>query len=283
MARRRSVAFACAALAAPLAGCGGDSESSTEVKKAHPAKPQALTYAVTSRGKSAKIEGPATAKAGLVELTFQNNDKAEHSAQVVSVTDNHPIKEGLTAGGSWGEKGAPLPPWVKFHGGLGTVKAGESQTALLSLPPGKYAVTDIDANATFAALEVKGGKRAKVAKGDGTITATEYAFTGSGLKAGKAKVLITNAGKEPHNVLGAPLKKGKTLQDARDFFAEQKGDIPLDEARAFNTAIIDGGKEQLIELELAAGRYVMFCHTADRKGGPPHVAMGMISEVTVGP
>ncbi len=34
-------------------------------------------------------------------------------------------------------------------------------------------------------------------------------------------------------------------------------------------------------LELKKGKYVPVCFISDRKGGPPHVAKGMISEATV--
>jgi len=45
--------------------------------------------------------------------------------------------------------------------------------------------------------------------------------------------------------------------------------------------VIDGGIAQNIELDLEAGKYAVVCFIQDRKGGPPHGAKGMISELVV--
>jgi hypothetical protein len=44
---------------------------------------------------------------------------------------------------------------------------------------------------------------------------------------------------------------------------------------------MDGGVKQIVEADLKPGRYVFMCFIADRGGGPPHVAKGMVSEITV--
>jgi hypothetical protein len=56
---------------------------------------------------------------------------------------------------------------------------------------------------------------------------------------------------------------------------------PLEEVNAEETAVIDGGEEQLTEIELESGSYALLCFIPDRAGGPPHVAKGMISGATV--
>ena len=45
--------------------------------------------------------------------------------------------------------------------------------------------------------------------------------------------------------------------------------------------MLDAGRAQIDELELEAGRYAFVCFLTDRAGGPPHVAKGMLSEVTI--
>ena len=42
-----------------------------------------------------------------------------------------------------------------------------------------------------------------------------------------------------------------------------------------------GGFSQSVKFEGGPGKYVFFCFVADKGGGPPHVAKGMVSEVTV--
>jgi hypothetical protein len=44
---------------------------------------------------------------------------------------------------------------------------------------------------------------------------------------------------------------------------------------------LDGGEEQLTEVDLKPGNYALMCFIPDRAGGPPHVAKGMISGATV--
>lgn len=57
---------------------------------------------------------------------------------------------------------------------------------------------------------------------------------------------------------------------------------PLDFSNVAYTARIDGGTKQITELELARkGKYALLCFVSDRKGGPPHVAKGMVAEITV--
>ena len=45
--------------------------------------------------------------------------------------------------------------------------------------------------------------------------------------------------------------------------------------------MIDGGTKQVAQLELRKGKYALVCFIADRAGGPPHVAKGMLQEVAV--
>ena len=62
----------------------------------------------------------------------------------------------------------------------------------------------------------------------------------------------------------------------------EKGTPPFSEEDGLESAVMDGGVSQLIDVELKPGRYAFFCFIADKAGGPPHVAKGMVSEVTVG-
>jgi len=59
------------------------------------------------------------------------------------------------------------------------------------------------------------------------------------------------------------------------------GPPPIDFENGFTTAVIDGGIEQVTDLELKKGKYAMICFIQDRKGGPPHVMQGMIAEANV--
>jgi hypothetical protein len=95
-------------------------------------------------------------------------------------------------------------------------------------------------------------------------------------------VLFDNTGSQPHMLAAAPIKKGKTLADVRRAIKSQKrGPSPVDDKSAVDLAVIDGHASQTVNLDLKPGKYALLCFVPDRKGGPPHVAKGMISEATV--
>ncbi len=57
---------------------------------------------------------------------------------------------------------------------------------------------------------------------------------------------------------------------------------PIDEMGAYiQAAPLEGGVAEVVTLDLEPGRYAFYCFFADRAGGPPHFALGMLQEVTV--
>jgi hypothetical protein len=94
-------------------------------------------------------------------------------------------------------------------------------------------------------------------------------------------VLFDNAGAEPHFIEGVLLKPGKTIEDARRFLRTEKGEAPFQEQGSFTTAVLDGGRKQVLEVEARQGNYALLCFVPDRKGGPPHAQKGMVSPGTV--
>ena len=156
---------------------------------------------------------------------------------------------------------------------------GESETVTQSLPAGSYMAVDIDTNAN-APFEVTGGG-GESPTASASISATEYAFEATGLKAGANEVLFENKGKEPHFIAALPIKPGKTIADVKKFFRTEEGEPPILEEGSFDTAVIEGGDKQAIELELERGKYALLCFVPDREGGQPHVAKGMVSEIEV--
>ena len=52
------------------------------------------------------------------------------------------------------------------------------------------------------------------------------------------------------------------------------GPPPVDFEKLQGTTVLDAGREQIDELELAAGRYALVCFLTNRAGGPPHARAG---------
>jgi hypothetical protein len=65
------------------------------------------------------------------------------------------------------------------------------------------------------------------------------------------------------------------------FLETEEGEPPFDEAGNAGTAVIDGGRSQVVDLDLDSGSYALVCFVTDREGGEPHVAQGMITEAEV--
>jgi hypothetical protein len=279
-ATRATVLAAAAALALTGAACGSDDDEENGgggVERA--AEPSRLAIELSGSAKNPTFTVPDSVKGGVVEFT--SSVPGEHSAQLVRAEDGHTAAEALRAGAAWGEKGRPLPGWALVAGGTGDVKQGESITVTQELAPGSYMVTDLASNAKAEFEVTEGSGEGELAHDGGTITATEYAFESDRLQAGRNRVLLDNAGEEPHLIAAIGIKQGRTFEEAKRFFRTEKGPPPIDESRAFSTAVVEGGVKQAVELDLEAGRYVLICFVPDRKGGPPHVAKGMISEAEV--
>jgi plastocyanin len=217
-----------------------------------------------------------------VRIRFKNSAKGDddHSAQFLRIEGDHTVAEGIKAAEAWGDKGRPLPPWLRIAGGTGGTQPGRTSSAEQVLTAGRYAAIDIGSN-EFAEFDVTEDGGGELPTAVGRIEASEYKFDAQGLRAGRNRVEFVNVGKQPHHMLAAPFKPGKTLADLREFVTEEEGEPPIVEEESVQSAIFDGGGRQALELDLKKGKYGMVCFVSDRAGGPPHTEKGMISEVVV--
>jgi plastocyanin len=180
----------------------------------------------------------------------------------------------------------PLPDWFLLAGGVGVTAPGEDQSVEQVLEPGTYFAFGTSGEPTAenaATIEVSGDASDDALEPeDGTVNAFDYNFKTEGLTTGENEVLFENTGVQPHHVVYAPIKGDATLADIEKSLKEQKGPPPIDEKSVKSTTIIEGGTSQLAEFNFdKPGRYALLCFIADREGGPPHVAKGMIAEVDV--
>ncbi len=191
-------------------GCG----SSDDEETAKPPPPTSVVVEQTGGKKDAKLKAPASVKAGLATITFKNSSQADGGAQLVRVEGNHPTAEVLKTGNSWGDKGTPLPDYIKLQGGIGAAKPGESKTVTQVLEPGNYLVLNVESG-SYAEMKVTGTASGSAPNEAAKITAAEYSFTGTGLKTGKQKVVFENKGKQPHFIVSGPISPGKTIEDVK--------------------------------------------------------------------
>lgn len=271
-----AVALLGAAFSLGFTACGDDDDGDS-------GQPQAFEVQVTEENGDARVTAPESARPGAVEIRFTNNGKSDHSVQIVQIADGHTPAEVKEAGDAWAERGEPLPGWITFAGGIGSTRAGGSGTAVVDLEPGEYAAFDIEGRGPepFAAFTVDGDESEPVPDVSAAIEAVDYGFEARQLEAGSQPVLFENTGEEPHHLAAAPLKPGKSLADLRRYIESERGESPIVESESFNTAIVSGGRSEVVDLRLEAGEYALLCFIPDRAGGPPHAVKGMAAVAKV--
>jgi len=272
---RSSLLLALAPAVLLIAACGDDQRSSGSS-----ARPMALRIAVsdTASGRY-RYSAPKTIHAGLVRITLHNRDRVKHKAQLMRIGAQHTIAQAMRA--------RRPPSWLYSQGGVGETRPGRSMSTIQRLTPGRYFVRGSGhEQGEEAAIRVVGAAgEAQLPPAPATITADEYSFKASGLRAGRNAVRFRNVGFQPHHLFITPVRRGATLADLRASFAGHSSAPPPDPppvriTRGDETAVIEG-QEQIIQLRLRRGRYALLCFVADRRGGPPHTAKGMIGVVAV--
>ena len=121
----------------------------------------------------------------------------------------------------------------------------------------------------------------------------DFDFVTEGLQAGANRFLLRNTGEELHHTLIVPINDGATFDQVKEYLTSEgggggggggEGDTgppPADFEKLQATTVLDAGREQIDELELEPGRYALVCFLTNRAGGPPHAALGMVSELTI--
>jgi plastocyanin len=289
MSAKRNVpaagALALVAASLVLAACDADDEG----KQAAAAAPTKMAITASEADKQARLSVRRSVPAGLVTVELTNTGKVFHEAQLIRLDPGHTPDEALRVIAA---EGAPSPAWIHAAGGTGPAPPRGSSSATQRLRPGNYMVYDAPfvnegqgVKFGMATFNVDGqANGGALPKATAKVEAFEYGFRASGLNAGANTVKFTNAGSEPHHVIAAPYRPGATLAEVREAFKREQGgaEPPLDFENPSSTARIEGGKEQITELDLEKpGKYALLCFVSDRKGGPPHVAQGMITEITV--
>jgi plastocyanin len=260
-----------------VAACGDDDKSSKQASK-----PKTLAVSIDRGG---KVTAPKTIEGGVITLHYTNNTKVPYSLQMIRVSGNQTAADVLKITNS---ESAPIPTWVTDGGGIGTVKPGATGTTTQDLPGGRWFLVpsseDDKAKPQTPVLDVTGGEGGgALPKADATISAFDYGFNTSGLKAGSNTVEFANNGKQLHHVIALPMLPGKTLAQAKAFLTSEdaKGEPPVDFENGVDTTVIDSGQKQVVTMDLKSGKYALVCFITDRTGGEPHVNKGMIAEATV--
>lgn len=249
--------------------------------------PPAGANIVTITATDFAFGAPDTIPAGLTTFRLVNQGSEQHQAVIGGAGDR-----------SWAELEATMaaekiPEWLTFPAGPGVVVGGDSSNATAYVPPGNYLILCFIPSPDGKPHVMKGMVRRLVVlpathdvqasepEAHFVVTLADYGFTLSGpLTAGTHTVRVENSGPQLHEVTIEQLAPGKTLADWQRWAAAGMTGEPV--ARPVGGFIgPDKGKTGWFTIALAPGTYLFTCYVPDAKDGKPHVAHGMVREVTV--
>lgn len=239
----------------------------------------------------------STAPSGYVTIKLTNKDKTmEHQAQLVKLRDGvtfAKFKSDIT--GPAGD--AAMMMDGSPAGGPNAIGPGQSDTSIADLVPGAtYAVVcnipapdgkSHAAHGMITSFTVSEKPGMKVAPPfSSTIKLVDFSF-GLPAKVDWSKpIMMTNDGKQSHEMAILAAAPGKTLADVQKALKAPPGSAPAGPPPyrvVGGIAAIAPGTSQVFQPELPAGKYLLVCFIPD--SAPPHLPhfmKGMITEVTVG-
>lgn len=277
------------------AGCGKDSKDesgSGSGGTTTTTAPQPAEVNITATDFAFQL--PPAIPSGVVKLTLTNSGQQPHDFALLKIDGTHSLAEVKKIVGN---DTGPIPEWLHGAGGVGTVGPGA--------PPG-VAFVKIEAGAKYVYICTEDDEKTKkshadlgmvgdmkvegtspatdLPKADATIVAKEYTFDIQGIKAGEQLIDFSNAGpSELHLFFAAPILPGKTIDDVKKALAseDQNAEPPFDFMKGVTGQPLDPGLRSVVKGTFAPGDYVIICFINDRKGGPPHLAKGMITPFKV--
>lgn len=229
-----------------------------------------------------------TIPAGLTTIRLSTSNGPEmHHVQLVRIGEGHTVQEFVEAVA----RGEHAPDWVTFVGGPNAPAPGATSEATMDLEPGEYALVCFIPSADGVPHLMKGmvvpvtvgaatGPAAAEPTADVRMVMNDYSFTFTPeLTAGRHTIRVENAAAQPHEVVIAQLAPGKTAQDLLQWIEKPQGPPPGKPVGG--TTFITQGEVNFLTADFAPGEYALLCFVPDAKDGKPHVAHGMIRQITV--
>ncbi len=261
-----------------------NAEEGAGTQQAYAATPAAAPTVVTITARDFAYDVPATLPAGLTTLRLVSEGKEMHHAQLVRLDEGHTMEELLQAGGG------PLPAWARFVGGPNAPAPNAHTDATLDLKPGNYAlvcfipspdgVPHLAKGMVKAITVTSAQSQATLPAADVRLTLSDYAYEITPeITAGRRVIRVDNAAQQPHEVIVMRLAPGKTPHDVLAWMETQQGPPPA--MPLTGTTLLSTGESNQITADFTPGEYVLLCMVPDAKDGKPHVAHGMVRQITV--
>jgi len=233
------------------------------------------------------FDAPDTIESGWVRVRLFNRGTEPHHVQLVRLGGGHTLQELLDQM----KEGNVAPAWATFFGGPNVPKPGTTSDIAVELPPGNYAMLCFIRSGDHVQHLAKGMTRlltviptwkphGRQPVEDGRLILNDFSFSlTQGLRPGRQTIRVENAGPQPHEVVVIRLLPGKTTAEALAWARKRVGPSPFEFAGG--TLALSPGGENFLTLDLVPGNYVLVCFVPDVDDGKPHLAHGMIRELSV--
>lgn len=260
-------------------------------KPAPPPAAPATATVVNVTASDFSFAAPDTIPAGLTTVKFRNAGKENHQAVFIRIDSGKTMAD---IANLMKDPAAKVPAWMSFPLGANTITPGDSGNATGVLTAGNYVLICFVGSPDGTPHASKGmvkplvvtaatGPMAAEPTADITITAKDYTWDVSGpITAGTHTFRVENAGPQVHEVQIFQLASGKTAKDLQAWVTGgMKGEPPAKEVGGYVGPMPVAGEHGFFTTTLAAGKYVFICFVPDRTDAKPHVAHGMMKEITV--
>ncbi len=232
------------------------------------------------------FEMPSSMPAGLTTIRFSNKGKELHHIYLVKVDKGKKPEDVL----AFFKAGGPPPKWMKPVGGPNAPAPGEETVFTSTLEAGDYVALCVIPSPGGPPHVMKGmikpitvtasARKAAAPVADITLTLSDYNFAFSKpLSPGKHVIAVRNTGKQPHEFFMAQLMPGKSPMDMAKF-AENPVGVSPGKPMGGITDIVPGDVVYL-QVDLPKAEFAFMCFTPDMKDGKPHLAHGMIQQISV--
>ena len=273
-----------------LGGCSSERRAEAPPAEAPPAAPAASAPEIlTVTASDYKFDAPDQIPAGLITVQLVNRGPSPHHVQLLRLTEGKTPADFQAAL----QKGA-LPTWALPAGGPNPPEVGGTSEVRLPLEAGEYMMVCFIpdtagvphmAHGMVRSLRVTPASEPAVSiaatTADVEMTLVDYDFKLSApLTPGRHVVRVTNAAKQPHELVFVRLEPHKTPADFARWGEHQVGPAP-GTLHGGISAIMPGTVAD-VSVDLPAGDYALICFVPDMKDGKAHYVHGMSKRIKIG-